>query len=142
MTRRTARRRARFLAYLFSFIALADGAGPTMPTFFARRDYTGLNSEQVAVADTNGDGIPDLIASEVLFGNGDGTFRPGPSINPGLGYVAGSAVGNLRTDGKVDLVFGGGLYGVTPHWESAFASATATERSRLLFSTRPEMTAV
>jgi len=43
-----------------------------MATFFARRDYPGLNSTFVQVADTNGDGIPDLIASkkgfiEVLF---------------------------------------------------------------------------
>ena len=59
-----------------------------MPTFFARRDYPGLNSYFVQVADTNGDGIPDLIANnfgtiEVQFGNGDGTFRLGPSSSVG-----------------------------------------------------------
>lgn len=53
-----------------------------MPSFYARRDYAGLHSNWIQVADTNGDGIPDLIADqegyiEVQLGNGDGTFRPG-----------------------------------------------------------------
>ena len=70
-------------------LAAAGAASPKMPTFFARRDYSGLYTQQVAAADTNGDGIPDLIAAnggtvEVLFGNGNGTFRPGPSTKTGM----------------------------------------------------------
>ena len=60
--------------YFLASLAAASGASPTTPTFFARRDYTGLDSTFAQVADTNGDGIPDLISSEdghitVLFGN-------------------------------------------------------------------------
>jgi len=69
-------------------VATSDSAfaqsSPPIPTFFARHDYLGLHSEWVQVADTDGDGIPDLIANyegiiEVLLGNGDGTFRTGPT---------------------------------------------------------------
>ena len=94
-----------FLACLGAAIATS----PTMPTFLARRDYTGLNSYWVQVADTNGDGIPDLIADwsgiiEVLFGNGDGTFRPGPSQNLVGASSTTFIATDLNGDGKVDLV--------------------------------------
>ena len=84
-----------------------------MPTFFARRDYSGLYTQQVAAADTNGDGIPDLIAAnggtvEVLFGNGNGTFRPGPSTKTGMASGPFFAA-DLNSDGKVDLVLAGNL---------------------------------
>jgi FG-GAP-like repeat len=94
---------AAFLALNFAAIA----ASPKMPTFFARRDYAGLHSYFIQVADTNGDGIPDLISNgvQVLFGNGDGTFRAGPISNV-VGDDANSfdAV-DLSGDGKVDLAF-------------------------------------
>ena len=44
-------------------LGVANAASPKMPTFFARRDYAGLHSTRIAVGDTNGDGIPDLINS-------------------------------------------------------------------------------
>src|SRR5579872_3238745 len=83
---------------------------PKMPTFFARRDYPGLFNNYLQVADTNGDGITDMISSQngainVRFGNGDGTFRPGPTTANvswfGLFFVA----VDLNGDGKTDLVF-------------------------------------
>jgi hypothetical protein len=103
---------------LLSCIGTATAAAPPIPTFFARRDYAGLHSQQVAVADTNGDGIPDLIASEgnveVLFGNGYGTFRPGPSTHTGLRYAASLVATDLNGDGRIDLVIAGGPDGVNP----------------------------
>jgi hypothetical protein len=90
--------------------AVAQVASPKMPTFFARRDYpTRIFSDAVRVADVNGDGIPDLISSgidagsiSVEIGNGDGTFRPGPSSS----NIAGSdyfVTGDLDSNGTIDL---------------------------------------
>jgi len=90
-----------------NFTAMA--ATPKMPTFFARRDYPGLMSNAFQVADTNGDGIPDLIAStpegmNVQLGNGDGTFRPGPiSFTSATGTVT-FITADLNGDGRIDLV--------------------------------------
>ena len=104
-------KRGVFLTACFLASLAAAHAAPKIPTFFARRDYPGLLTYFLQVADTNGDGIPDLIVSgpslEVLFGNGDGTFRPGPSSKCGgdaVSFVATSLLG----DGKLDLVVQGG----------------------------------
>jgi hypothetical protein len=107
---------------LAAFVALnlmaiiARGATPKMPTFFARRDYS-ETSNFVQIGDTNGDGIPDLIASslgtiQVYFGNGYGTFVPGPTtttIASGAAYSL--AALDLSGDGKIDLAMatGGGV---------------------------------
>ncbi|MGA2595365.1 MAG: VCBS repeat-containing protein [Bryobacteraceae bacterium] len=99
-------------AYFLTGTVAASAAGPKMPTFSARRDYTGLHSQEVQVADTNGDGIPDLIVSEsgyieVLFGNGNGTFRPGPATTTGMSYVGSFIATDISGDGTVDLVMAG-----------------------------------
>src|ERR1022692_1842832 len=100
-------KRGVFLTACFLASLAAALAAPKMPTFFARRDYPGLLTYFLQVADTNGDGIPDLIVSgpslEVLFGNGDGTFRPGPSSPCGSSAVSFVAT-SLLGDGKLDLV--------------------------------------
>ena len=92
--------------------------GSDGPEFFARRDYVDLFSDQVVAGDFNGDGIPDLIATEngnihVLIGKGDGTFLVQPEILSGLqaGFLA---VGDLNGDGILDLVLAGGPNGTAP----------------------------
>jgi hypothetical protein len=106
---------AALAVFLIGVLGDATPASSTTPTFFARRDYAGLYTSFVAVADTNGDGIPDVIASSagtvtVLFGNGDGSFRQGPETNTGMegGRLA---TADLNGDGKIDLVISGGLKG-------------------------------
>jgi len=78
----------------------------------------GFGANSVAIADLNGDGIPDLVVADycqsggsecngavaVLLGNGDGTFQPPVTYSTGA-YVAYSvAVGDLNGDGIPDLV--------------------------------------
>ena len=106
------RQRALLLLCLMALAANASAASPTMPSFFARRDYTGLNSYWVQIADTNGDGIPDLIANwtgaiEVLFGNGDGTFGPAGATTLTVSGAYTFVTADLNHDGKVDLVLAG-----------------------------------
>jgi hypothetical protein len=83
-----------------------------VPTFLARRDYTGLIAHWVQVADTNGDGIPDLIAcspgAQVLFGDGDGTFGPAGNYSDlGMSYIGSCVAIDVNGDGITDLVVAG-----------------------------------
>jgi hypothetical protein len=62
----------------------------------------------LSVADLNGDGIPDLVASdgthlELLTGTGDGGFNSNRFL-PFGGWSASIAVGDLDGDGKDDVV--------------------------------------
>jgi FG-GAP-like repeat len=58
----------------------------------------------VFVADFNGDGKPDLLASDgtMNLGNGDGTFTPGTNVTVPLGGIW--AVGDFNGDGKPDIL--------------------------------------
>jgi hypothetical protein len=56
-------------AHCLIFLAIAGAAAPTVPAIFARRDYTGLESYWLQVADTNGDGIVDLVQPGSMEGN-------------------------------------------------------------------------
>jgi hypothetical protein len=94
---------------LLGLATLAGATDPTAPTFFARRDYTGLNAGWVQVADTNGDGVPDLIAAlsnyiQVLFGNGDGTFGPAGANTGTNGGGDSFVAADVNGDGIVDIV--------------------------------------
>src|ERR1022692_2610938 len=82
-------------AFLLLCLACADvlaAAKTSQPTFYARRDYPDYGDTWLAVADTNGDGIPDVIRfnghgqAAVLFGNGKRHVSPGPRFAPR--YVA------------------------------------------------------
>jgi hypothetical protein len=102
-----------FLALDVSALFLAGGvasaqSAPAMPSFFARRDYQ-IGNESVRVADVNGDGIPDLVAATVgtilvQFGNGDGTFRPGPNTKIGGCSGYGFVLADVNGDGVLDVV--------------------------------------
>src|SRR5438128_1433983 len=121
MTRNSAR--LALLATLTSFF-LSTCPNPTLAqtvSFVARRDFVVGNPISVAVGDFNGDGVPDLAVANfgsntvsVLLGNGDGTFRPAPTISMGSSphWVA---VGDFNRDGVPDLAvanFGSGTVSV------------------------------
>ena len=81
--------------------------GPT--TYFS--GFT--QNRSLAVADLNGDGIPDLALAQgeggggavaVLLGNRNGTFPSAVTYNSGGVQTTGVAIGDLNGDGKPDLV--------------------------------------
>lgn len=105
-------------ALAIALLASVTPVHAAAPYFIARRDYAGL-SDGIAVADTNGDHTPDLITvgrgeAEVFLGNGNGTFRQGPTSQFGIGAVY-PVARDLNGDGRVDLVLSGGndfVYGI------------------------------
>jgi hypothetical protein len=92
-----------------------NGDGSFQPAVLLPLDPTGapLTARLVAVADLNGDGIPDLVTANdsglaggsvsVLLGNGDGSFRPAQKFTTG-GLPLSVAVGDFHGDGRPDLV--------------------------------------
>jgi hypothetical protein len=104
----------------------------TQPAFFGRRDYPSAPGFAV-VADINGDGIPDVITMgpfglDALLGNGNGSFRVGPTSTIGgqLGFF-GIVPIDLNGDGNIDLVIAqpGGIEVCLGNGDGTFQPAVA-----------------
>jgi len=77
--------------------------------------HCGYATEAVAVADINGDGIPDIVATvlgvannpgclAIFFGDGKGKFSKAQEISSGGTAPSSVAVGDVNRDGIPDLV--------------------------------------
>jgi hypothetical protein len=96
-------------------VFLGNGDGTFQPPAIYPPDANWL-----AVADFNGDGIPDIAATEentgsqalLYLGNGDGTFQPaiafGTAREPGF-----IAAGDFNGDHRPDILFSAGKAGAT-----------------------------
>jgi hypothetical protein len=95
-------------------VLLGKGDGTFQPALIAA---SGLNSgsRSLAIADLNGDGIPDLVlgscgsgtcdnAAAVLVGNGDGTFQAALAYDSGGLGAASVAVADVNGDSRPDLL--------------------------------------
>jgi hypothetical protein len=87
---------------------------PALRFFNSSNPPTNPFPQSVAVADFNGDGKLDMAVSvysifttftdvNILLGNGDGTFTPGPTFPLTGQNVNNAAVGDFNGDGKPDL---------------------------------------
>jgi len=79
-------------------------------------------SGAVTSTDIDGDGRLDLILDDgwIGYGNGDGSFRPGPRVYAGrvgtavAGRIGSAAVADLNHDGIADIIFSDGSVGGLP----------------------------
>jgi autotransporter-associated beta strand protein len=87
-------------------------------TFEAPRNYLvgGYGATGFALADINGDGVPDLVLVNqfsnnlsILLGNGDGTFKTAQTF-PTSAQPTSLAVADVNGDGKPDVLIGYGAY--------------------------------
>ena len=118
-------------------VLLANGNGSFQTAHVNANLGPGFTAGVVAVADFNGDGKADIVATTssgnslaIVLGNGDGTFETPLIIPfPGPGSVS---VGDFNGDGKADLlVLNGGGIGILPGngdgtFQSPIAAVPAT----------------
>jgi hypothetical protein len=72
----------------------------------------GQTAGAIAVADVNGDSVPDVVVCNgnsvgLLFGVGNGTFQTVQALS-GMGGASGVAIADMNNDGIPDLVFAAG----------------------------------
>lgn len=106
-------------------VFLGNGDGTFQPV----QTYPSGGGDELAVADVNLDGIPDVVADtgyagvSVLLGNGDGTFQA-PSIYQAAGAFA---LADLNGNGRLDLaVAQGALVSVLTNITTGFRQTTRT----------------
>jgi hypothetical protein len=93
--------------YLYLFLGNGDGTFQAQQTIVASSATPAGGSLQLS--DFNGDGVPDLAFSTdtsvcILLGTGDGTFQPQSCYLVGEQYQFTYAIGDITSDGDVDLV--------------------------------------
>jgi len=86
---------------------------PVPPVFVPAVIYGsgGGGAQSLAVADVNGDGVPDLAIANysaetigILLGNSDGTFQAAVTYGPGGHGTSSVAIADVNGDGKPDLL--------------------------------------
>jgi Bacterial Ig-like domain (group 3)/FG-GAP-like repeat/Chitobiase/beta-hexosaminidase C-terminal domain/NHL repeat len=106
----------------FAYVMLGNGDGTFQTPVGLTSSYDGVSPAGIAIADMNGDGIPDLAivnqgyytgssftsdSLSVLLGNGDGTF--GNAVDYAIPNGPGApTIADLRQDGKQDVILNGG----------------------------------
>jgi len=92
-------------------IGKGDGSFQSNRTYFT----AGGGATGIGIDDLNNDGVPDLLISvsadfffdakaSVMFGNGNGTFRPSTSYSSGGVFATSVAFGDLNKDGRLDFL--------------------------------------